>query len=93
MLAIYKHKQSTFIFRLMKATISFSKFNFNFERVHPVVFILTYWIYLLPSTQQTFVVLTVINRSNTVSQSFCRYCAQGRLPGAFNRHVPGNVCR
>jgi hypothetical protein len=26
---------------------------FNFERVHPVVFILMYWIYLLPSTQQT----------------------------------------
>jgi hypothetical protein len=26
---------------------------FNFERVHPVEFILMYWIYLLPSTQQT----------------------------------------
>jgi hypothetical protein len=26
---------------------------FNFECVHPVVFILMYWIYLLPSTQQT----------------------------------------
>jgi hypothetical protein len=26
---------------------------FNFDRVHPVVFILTHWIYLLPSTQQT----------------------------------------
>jgi hypothetical protein len=26
---------------------------FNFERVHPVVFILMYWICLLPSTQQT----------------------------------------
>jgi hypothetical protein len=26
---------------------------FNFERVYPVVFILMYWIYLLPSTQQT----------------------------------------
>jgi hypothetical protein len=24
-----------------------------FERVHPVVYILMYWIYLLPSTQQT----------------------------------------
>jgi hypothetical protein len=30
------------------------KCSFNFERVHPVVFILMYWIYLLPSTQQTF---------------------------------------
>jgi hypothetical protein len=28
-------------------------FFLNFERVHPVVFILMYWIYLLPSTQQT----------------------------------------
>jgi hypothetical protein len=27
--------------------------EFNFERVHPVLFILMYWIYLLPSTQQT----------------------------------------
>jgi hypothetical protein len=26
---------------------------FNFERVHPVVFTLMYWIDLLPSTQQT----------------------------------------
>jgi hypothetical protein len=26
---------------------------FNFEPVHPVLFILMYWIYLLPSTQQT----------------------------------------
>jgi hypothetical protein len=26
--------------------------HFNFERVHSVVFILMYWIYLLPSTQQ-----------------------------------------
>jgi hypothetical protein len=25
----------------------------NFERLHPVVFILMYWIYLLPSAQQT----------------------------------------
>jgi hypothetical protein len=25
----------------------------NFERVHPIVLILMYWIYLLPSTQQT----------------------------------------
>jgi hypothetical protein len=32
----------------MKLTLTF-----NFERVHPVVFILMYWIYLLPSTQQT----------------------------------------
>jgi hypothetical protein len=28
--------------------------TFNFDSVHPVVFILMYWIYLLPSTQQTF---------------------------------------
>jgi hypothetical protein len=27
--------------------------QFNFECVHPVVFELMYWIYLLPSTQQT----------------------------------------
>jgi hypothetical protein len=27
--------------------------EFNFERVHPTVFILMYWIYLLPSAQQT----------------------------------------
>jgi hypothetical protein len=26
---------------------------FDFDRVHPLVFILLYWIYLLPSTQQT----------------------------------------
>jgi hypothetical protein len=70
----------------------------NFERVHPVVFILMYWIYLLPSTQQTigyngfttcfdshesssgyvqnqlFVVLTVINKSNTLTViSFCQH--------------------
>jgi hypothetical protein len=30
-----------------------TEWNINFERVHPVVFILMYWIYLLPSTQQT----------------------------------------
>jgi hypothetical protein len=27
--------------------------GFNFERVHPIVFIRIYWIYLLLSTQQT----------------------------------------
>jgi hypothetical protein len=28
------------------------QYRFDFERVHPIVFILMYWIYLLPSTQQ-----------------------------------------
>src|SRR5215510_12534198 len=51
------------------------KVKFNFECVHPVVFILMYLIYWLPSTQQTigynwfynqfFVVLMVTNKSNT----------------------------
>jgi hypothetical protein len=62
--------------------------SFNFERVHPVVFILMYWIYLLPSTQQTigyngynqlFVVLTVINKSNT-SISFTTAAGARSLP-------------
>jgi hypothetical protein len=29
------------------------EFFLIFERVHPIVFILMYWIYLIPSTQQT----------------------------------------
>jgi hypothetical protein len=39
--------------RSKKLDIKNFRYYFNFEHVHPVVFILMYWIYLLPSAQQT----------------------------------------
>jgi hypothetical protein len=46
------HSSPALHFKISKTLLNYF-LKFNFEHVHPVVFILMYWIYLLPSTQQT----------------------------------------
>jgi hypothetical protein len=45
---------------LLLYSCNYSNVALSFERVHPVVFVLMYWIYLLPSTQQ--LVIAVLQR-------------------------------